>query len=60
MEIDENSPPREYEYHSGAPSEEEYSKGIFELEKLLTLLQPFKINIINLPRKILNKTFLKK
>ena len=33
MEIDENSPPREYEYHSGAPSEEEYSKGIFELEK---------------------------
>ena len=48
MEIDENSPPREYEYHSGAPSEEEYGKGIFELEKkLLTLLQPFKINKIN-------------
>tara|TARA_X000000368_G_scaffold199442_1_gene157523 strand:+ start:10293 stop:12224 length:1932 start_codon:yes stop_codon:yes gene_type:complete len=48
MEIDENSPPREYEYHSGAPSEEEYNKGILELEKiLLTQLKPFKINKIN-------------
>ena len=38
MEIDENSPPREYEYHSGAPSEEEYIKGISELENKLTEL----------------------
>jgi len=48
MEVDENSPPREYEYHSGAPSEEEYNKGINELEKkLLSMLDSFSINKIN-------------
>tara|TARA_B100000965_G_scaffold374928_1_gene366634 strand:+ start:22758 stop:24689 length:1932 start_codon:yes stop_codon:yes gene_type:complete len=47
MEIDENSPPREYAYHSGAPSEKEYNEGIKELEsKLLMLLKPFSINEI--------------
>ncbi len=48
MEIDENSPPREYEYHSGAPSEEEYNKALSELEKkLLSMLKPFSINEID-------------
>ena len=48
MEIDENSPPREYEYHSGAPSEEEYNKALSELEKkLLSMLEPFSINEID-------------
>jgi len=47
MEIDENSPPREYKYHSGAPSEEEYIKGIIELEnKLIELTKPLSINEI--------------
>ena len=48
MEIDENSPPREYKYHSGAPSEEEYNKALSELEKkLLSMLKPFSINEID-------------
>lgn len=48
MEIDENSPPREYQYHSGAPSEEEYGKGIAELEdKLLKMLGSLSNNKID-------------
>ena len=40
-------PPREYKYHSGAPSEEEYIKGIIELEnKLIELTKPLSINEI--------------
>lgn len=47
MEIDENSPPREYQYHSGAPSEDEYNKSIDELEnKLIELTKPLLINEI--------------
>lgn len=61
MEIDENFPPREYAYHSGATSENEYFKGINELEKkLLNLLEPYSINEITFTEEHIEENIIKK
>tara|TARA_B110000444_G_scaffold261547_1_gene315073 strand:- start:13524 stop:15455 length:1932 start_codon:yes stop_codon:yes gene_type:complete len=61
MEIDENFPPREYAYHSGATSENEYFKGIDELEeKLLNLLEPYSIKEIVFTEEHIEENIIKK